>query len=129
MYSACGGRLTGHLVDYQNAVADQMPKKGFFDHVGGQIGLEGEPLPSIRLKMIRRSQQDYEYFWLLTDKLKDQGQAADRVVNRIVKRALREAVALWPNITDDPTNWSHRPGEWHDARLELAGQIQNAYRK
>ena len=93
---------------------------------GEQIGLAGEPLPSIRLKMIRRSLQDYEYFWLLTKKLGDRGETADRVVNRIVRRGLREAVALWPNITDDPTCWSHRPDEWYNARQQLATLISNA---
>jgi Glycoside hydrolase 123 N-terminal domain len=93
---------------------------------GGQIGLEGEPLPSIRLKMIRRSLQDYEYFWLLTESSKDRGEAADKVVDRIVRRGLREAVPLWPPEADDPTYWSHRPAEWYNARLELADLIQGA---
>ncbi|MEA1997694.1 MAG: DUF4091 domain-containing protein [Gemmatimonadota bacterium] len=93
---------------------------------GEQIGLEREPLPSIRLKMIRRSLQDYEYFWLLTQKNNDRGAAADRVVSRIVRRGLRESVPLWPPKVDDPTNWSHRPAEWYHARLELASMIQEA---
>jgi hypothetical protein len=101
--------------------------RNMYVYPGEQIGLEGEPLPSIRLKMIRRSQQDYEYFWMLTERSKDNGAAADKVVNRIVRRALRESVALWPDdIKDDPTNWSHRPGEWYDARLELADKILKA---
>ena len=92
---------------------------------GSQIGLEGEPLPSIRLKMIRRSNQDYEYLWLLTDKLADGGKAADQVVNRVFHRGLRESVPNWPPEKDDPTNWSHCPAEWYKARLELANLIVN----
>ncbi len=93
---------------------------------GEQINLAGEPLPSIRLKMIRRGLQDYEYFWLLTERNKDGGKAADKIVDRIVKRALREAAAFWPDMKDDPNNWSHRPEEWYNARIELANLIENA---
>ncbi|MEA2063530.1 MAG: DUF4091 domain-containing protein, partial [Gemmatimonadota bacterium] len=100
--------------------------RNMYVYPGEQIGLAGEPLPSIRLKMIRRSLQDYEYFWLLTQKNGDNGTAADRTVNRIVRRGLRESVPLWPPKADDPTNWSHRPAEWYHARLELASQIRNA---
>jgi len=46
--------------------------------------------------------------------------AADKVVNRIVKRGLREAVPAWPPEKHDPTHWSHRSAEWYNARLELA---------
>ncbi len=99
--------------------------RNMYIYPGGQIGLEGEPIPSIRLKMIRRGLQDYEYFWLLTEKNKDGGKAADKVVNRIVRRGLREAVPLWPPLKYDPTNWSHRPAEWYNARLELASLIED----
>ena len=92
---------------------------------GEQIDLEGEPLPSIRLKMIRRSLQDYEYFWLLTQKLKDGGAAADKVVEKIVDRGLREARPVGVRQPEaDPTYWSHRPAEWYHARLELASLLQ-----
>jgi len=93
---------------------------------GDQIDLAGEPLPSIRLKMIRRGIQDYEYFWLLTELSKDGRMAADKVVDRIIKRGLREAVPLWPPKEHDPTHWSHRPAEWYNARLELASLIELA---
>jgi len=93
---------------------------------GEQIGLDSEPLPSIRLKMIRRSLQDYEYLWLLSQKNNDQGEASDKVVSSVVKRGLREAVPLWPPKKYDPTNWSHCPDEWFYARMELAALIRNA---
>jgi uncharacterized protein DUF1961/glycosyl hydrolase family 123 len=99
--------------------------RNMYIYPGEQIGLAGDPLPSIRLKMIRRSMQDYEYFWLLTEKNKDGGKAVDKVVDRIVKRGLRDAVPLWPPQKHDPTHWSHRPEEWYNARLELASLIED----
>ena len=123
------GLTQGRNVFRQMIVADSdgYPYlRNMYIYPGEQIGLSGEPLPSIRLKMIRRSLQDYEYFWLLTRKIADRGMAADRVVNRILRRGLREAVPLWPPKTDDPTNWSHRPAEWYHARLELATLIRKA---
>lgn len=100
--------------------------RNMYIYPGDQIGLFGEPLPSIRLKMIRRGLQDYEYFWLLTEKNNDGGEAADKVVNRIVKRGLRDAVPHWPPQKHDPTHWSHRPADWYNARLELATMIEDA---
>ncbi len=94
---------------------------------GEQIGLKGEPLPSIRLKMIRRSIQDYEYLWLLTNRKKDEGKAADKVVEKVLKRGLREAVPFWPELKDNPNNWSHRPEEWYNARIELAKLIESTH--
>ncbi|HUU30198.1 MAG TPA: hypothetical protein VM123_20530 [archaeon] len=90
---------------------------------GEQIGLPGEVLPSIRLKMMRRSIQDYEYFWLLTRKNSDSGAAADRIVSRIIRRALRETWPFPGDPVSDPGSWSHRPEDWYRARLELAEQI------
>jgi len=100
--------------------------RNMYVYPGDQIDLAGEPLPSIRLKMIRRGIQDYEYFWLLTELSKDGRMAADKVVDRIIKRGLREAVPLWPPKEHDPTHWSHRPAEWYNARLELASLIELA---
>ncbi len=91
---------------------------------GEQIGLPGEPLPSIRLKMIRRSIQDYEYMWLLSKRTNDDGASADKIVWKILKRGLRESSPYWPEYKDDPNNWSHRPEDWYDARIELASQIE-----
>ncbi len=93
---------------------------------GEQIGLTGEPIPSIRLKMMRRGLQDYEYFWLLTQKRKDGGKMADNIVNRIVKRGLRESADYWPEMEDNSDNWSHRPEEWYDARIKLASLIEDS---
>ncbi|MDO8886538.1 glycoside hydrolase domain-containing protein [Candidatus Oleimmundimicrobium sp.] len=103
--------------------------RNMYIYPGEQIDLAGEPLPSIRLKMIRRSLQDYEYFWLLTEKNKDGGEAADKVIKQIVKRGLREAVPHWPPMEYAQDDWSHRPEEWYDARLELASQIENTLKE
>ena len=90
---------------------------------GEQIGLHGEPIPSIRLKMMRRSIQDYEYFWTLATHKTNGRELADGIVNRIMKRGLRDAVDYWPDLKDNPNNWSHRPEEWYKARLQLASHI------
>ncbi len=68
--------------------------------------------------MMRRSIQDYEYFWLLTQKNNGDKNAADKVVNRIIKRALRGELDA-----KDADAWEHRPAEWHKARMELAKMI------
>src|SRR3954447_22002766 len=48
-----------------------------------------EPIPSVRLKAQRRGLQDYEYFWLLTQKLGNR-EKSDAFVNRIIyKRPFR----------------------------------------
>jgi len=90
---------------------------------GGQIGLPGEPLPSIRLKMIRRSLQDYEYFRLLADKNNSDRAPVDRIVNRLIKGAFRET---WPYPGEPlykPESWSHGAEDYFRARLAAAKEI------
>ena len=97
--------------------------RNMYIYPGEQIDLPGEPIPSIRLKMIRRGNQDYEYFHLLTQKLNDGGREANRVVDGIVKRGFLDS---WPRSDNKPKytdNWSHKPAEWYRARLELARLI------
>ena len=76
----------------------------------------GQPIPSIRLKAQRRGLQDYEYFWLLTEKAGSK-QAADRLVNSIVYKRPFGPAALF-----DVEIWKNNPEEWDKARL-AAGDL------
>ncbi len=81
---------------------------------GSRVGIEGV-VPSIRLKMVRRGMQDYEYFWLA----KQRGKDPDPVVDRIIRRALDETTR--PEYTAG--EWSKDPKDWARARAELAAMI------
>jgi hypothetical protein len=96
--------------------------RNVYVYPGEQIGLDGLPLPSIRMKMMRRSNQDYEYLWLVSEKTGNR-EFADRIVNRLLKKSLRAARPLDGPITPDPDTWSHRPADWYEARLEIAKEI------
>jgi hypothetical protein len=75
-----------------------------------------EPIPSVRLKAMRRGLQDYEYFRLLA--AKESKAAADRLVDGIVyerpfgERAMR-----------DTEIWKNNPEEWDQARVAAGGRI------
>jgi hypothetical protein len=76
-----------------------------------------EPLPSIRLKAQRRGLQDYEYFWLLTERAGSREQA-DRLVNEIVyKRPFGEPSMFDTNI------WKNDPEQWDRARIAAGDEI------
>jgi hypothetical protein len=75
-----------------------------------------EPIPSVRLKAMRRGLQDYEYFRLLA--AKESKAAADRLVDGIVyerpfgERAMR-----------DTEIWKNNPEEWDQARVAAGERI------
>ncbi|MFB3921822.1 MAG: glycoside hydrolase domain-containing protein [Terriglobia bacterium] len=76
-----------------------------------------QPVPSIRLKAQRRGLQDYEYFWLLTQKSGDK-QAADQLVNSIIyKRPFGKAALL------DIEIWKNNPEDWEKVRLAIGERI------
>lgn len=69
-----------------------------------------KPIPSIRLKAMRRGLQDYEYFWLLANTGADR-KGADELVNSVVyKRPFGAAAML------DVEIWKNSPDEWDRAR-------------
>lgn len=73
------------------------------------------PIPSVRLKAQRRGLEDYEYFWLLSEK-KGSRLAADTLVNSVInKQPFGEAAML------DTEIWKNNPEEWEKVRL-LAGE-------
>lgn len=91
--------------------------QGVLVYPGTRIGVEGV-VPSVRLKMVRRGMQDYEYFWLA----KQRGGDPDPVVSRIIRRALDEATR--PEYTAG--EWSRDPADWARARAELAAMITSS---
>ena len=67
------------------------------------------PLPGVRLKLIRRASQDYEYFHLLSEKLGSK-KRADSLVNAIIPHALWDV----PPVFRGPGEWKkHRKGKLH----------------
>jgi len=73
------------------------------------------PVPSFRLKMVRRGIQDYEYFLLA----RRRGLNPDPLVDSIVRRGLGETGAYGI----DPSAWSRFPEEWYRVRDALGGMI------
>ncbi len=73
------------------------------------------PIPSFRIKMVRRGIQDYEYF-LLAQGL---GLNPDPLVDSIVRRGLGETGAYGI----DPAAWSRFPEEWYRVREALGEMI------
>jgi len=80
-----------------------------------------EPIPSIRLKAMRRGLQDYEYFWLLSER---QGkQAADRLVDAVIYKKPFGADSI-----QDTEIWKNNPEVWSRARDEAGAQIASPRR-
>jgi hypothetical protein len=91
--------------------------QGFLIYRGETMGL-AEPVASIRLKLLRRGSQDYEYFWLLGQN--PQGRAvADRVAGAIIHEPLGTRGA-WGSAG----MWSHDAEQWERARYEMGDSIQ-----
>jgi hypothetical protein len=76
-----------------------------------------EPIPSIRLKAQRRGLQDYEYFWLLSQRMGSK-EAADELVNRIVYKRPFGANAML-----DTEIWKNNPDEWDRTRIAVGEQL------
>ena len=72
------------------------------------------PIPSFRIKMVRRGIQDYEYF----HRARSLGLNPDPLVDSIVRRGLGETGAYGI----DPGAWSRFPEEWYRVR-EVLGEM------
>jgi Glycoside hydrolase 123, catalytic domain len=75
-----------------------------------------EPIPSVRLKAMRRGLQDYEYFRLLAEK--DGKPAADQLVDGIVYKRPFGARAML-----DTEIWKNNPEEWDAVRITAGKRI------
>jgi len=82
-----------------------------------QVGLPAVkgPIPSFRMKMVRRGIQDYEYF----QRARELGLNPDPFVNSVVDRGLGET----GSYGIDPRAWSRDPEEWYRARDALGELI------
>jgi Domain of unknown function (DUF4091) len=76
-----------------------------------------EPIPSIRLKAQRRGLQDYEYFWLLTQKLGSREKSDAFVDNIIYKRP------FGVSAMHDIEVWKNNPEHWDKVRVAVGQQL------
>jgi hypothetical protein len=86
---------------------------------GETMGLE-EPVASIRLKLLRRGSQDYEYAWLMSQVPGGKEQAQE-IVNSVINEPLGKN-GTWGS----PGMWKHNPEAWERARYRMAELITNA---
>jgi hypothetical protein len=84
---------------------------------GETMGLD-EPVASIRLKLLRRGSQDYEYFWLLSRK-KGGRAIADQLANNVIHEPMGQREA-W----GAPGAWDHNVDDWERARGQMGDLIQ-----
>jgi hypothetical protein len=97
---------------------------GMLIYRGETMGLD-EPVASLRLKIMRRGAQDYEYFWLLSQKSGGR-QQTDDVVNSIVNDFVR--VGADRASLGSPGHWKHNSEEWERARIHLGDLIEKLYK-
>ena len=122
------GSWTLWELDFNSLRAWQYPEtyekengSGMLVYRGETMGLD-EPIPSIRLKGLRRGSQDYEYFWLLSQ-AKGGSQIADEAVNSIVHGPFAEKTSVGA-----PGMWVHDPDEWDRMRIRLGDEINSSSR-
>ncbi len=86
---------------------------------GGAFGLS-EPVPSVRLKMLQRGQQDMAYLRLLEGH--ELSYIADTLAASLVQRAGAEAYGA--HFADGrPSGWSSDPALWESARGIMAAEL------
>jgi hypothetical protein len=102
---------------YTERNGDPFNGQGFLIYRGETMGLDG-PVASIRLKLIRRGSQDYEYFWLLSHK-KGGRAVADQIANAVVREPMGIRGA-WGS----PGMWSHNAEDWERDRYRMGELIQ-----
>jgi hypothetical protein len=94
---------------------------GFFVYRGETMGLD-EPVASIRLKQLRRGSQDYEYFWLMSQK--GGRQETDAAVRSIIHDFTGKEGAM-----GSPGMWNHNPEDWEKARIQLGERLAALWRR
>ena len=88
----------------------QFNGSGMLIYRGRPIGLD-QPVPSIRLKALRRGFQDYEYLWLLAES----GRSADA---RRIADSIIHAQPFGQASVGNVEIWKNDPEAWLAARLE-----------
>jgi hypothetical protein len=119
------GSWTLWELDFNSLRAWQYPEtyerqngSGMLVYRGETMGLD-EPVPSIRLKSLRRGSQDYEYLWLLSH-AKSRGPMVDQAVNAIVHGPFDDKTSLGA-----PGMWVHDPDEWDRMRVKFGDAINS----
>ena len=74
-------------------------------------------MPSIKLKNIRRGQQDYELLWLAEQKIGKE--KINELIRKLVPKAMHEVEV------DDPVYWSQRGDDYDNVRNELLDILKN----
>ena len=82
------------------------------------------PLSSIRWETERDSLEDYEYLWLLTERMKEAQKRLGPAAARF--EPARRADEFACNLVRDFDDFTHDPAEFHRKRLELAQEITTA---
>ena len=90
---------------------------GMLIYRGETMGLD-EPAASIRLKIIRRGSQDYEYFWLLA-----RSAGGKEIVDAAVNDVLHGSFTGRKSSLGAPGMWKHDPDDWDRVRLKLGDAI------
>jgi hypothetical protein len=80
---------------------------------GETMGL-AEPVASIRLKILRRGAQDYEYFWLLSQK-EGSKENARRLVNSVLVDP--------PGHEGEFGHWKRNAEEWDAVRIKVGEML------
>jgi len=88
---------------------------GMFIYRGETMGL-AEPAASIRLKILRRGAQDFEYFWLLSQR-EGGREKADQLVNSMMVEP--------PGHEGEFGYWRRNSEEWDKARIKTGDLIQS----
>ena len=101
---------------YQEQNGDVQNGMGMLVYRGETMGLD-EPVASIRLKLLRRGSQDYEYARLLAQLPGGTAQAQE-IVNSVVNEPLGKN-GTWGS----PAMWNHNPETWERARYRMAELI------
>jgi hypothetical protein len=90
---------------------------GMLIYRGETMGLD-DPVASIRLKLLRRGSQDYEYFWLLSRK-----KGGRVVADSIAKAVIHEAMGV-RGAWGSPGMWSHNVDDWERGRSKMGDLIE-----
>lgn len=107
---------------YREENGDVQNGLGMLIYRGETMGLD-EPVASIRLKLLRRGSQDYEYARLLAS-TKGGKEMADAIVRSVVNQPLGSN-GTWGS----PSMWKHNPEDWERARFRMGELITTAVSK
>lgn len=98
------------------------PDEGWLIVPGRSAGLAC-PLPTVRLKRLRRGLQDYQYLWLLARRAR--GRLADLLAEAMVCYAGTDS---YGDVYADgrPGGWPAGASSWREARRLLAAELERA---